>query len=159
MTNEQKADNESMTALDKVFPQQAPARPTAPPPGLGSNSTRPTAPPIQPRGKPDPYRELRRILSDAFDQASIGKGHERHAYSPVSGPNLPWDKQPILANARQVGPGGPAQQVMKKAGESVTLAGNKDFTKAKAEALGIIVYAAALFKLYEEMDTAYHADD
>ena len=99
------------------------------------------------------YEELDRILKLAFDQSAQGKGHERHAYSPT-GILLPWDQQPILANARQVGPGGPAQQVMKKAGESVTMAGNKNLAGAKAEALGAIVYAAALFKLYEEMDAA-----
>jgi hypothetical protein len=67
---------------------------------------------------------------------------------------MPWHHQPILVNARQVGPGGPAMQVMKKAGESVTMAGNLNFASAKAEALGAIVYAAALYKLYEEMEKA-----
>lgn len=103
--------------------------------------------------EPYGYNELERILKLAFQQASTGKGRERHAFSPA-GIFMPWDQQPILANARQIGPGGPAMQVMKKAGESVTMAGNKNFAGAKAEALGAIVYAAALYKLYEEMEQA-----
>lgn len=99
-----------------------------------------------------PYAQLERILKLAYEQAAAGKGRERHASSPVG--NRAWHEQPILANARQIGPGGPAMQIMKKAQESVTMAGNRDFTKAKAEALGAIVYAAALYKLYEEMEQA-----
>lgn len=98
------------------------------------------------------YEHLDRILKLAFTQASDGKGKERHAFGPVG--FQPWDKQPILANARQVGPGGLAQQVMKKAGESVGMSTKGNYAGAKAEALGAIVYAAALFKLYEEMEQA-----
>ena len=101
----------------------------------------------------DGYVELERILKLAYNQSATGKGKERHA---TAGTNavMAWHEQPILANARQVGPGGPAMQVMKKAGESVTMAGNRNFAGAKAEALGAIVYAAALYKLYEEMEQA-----
>lgn len=113
-------------------------------------STRPTF--VPPGHAPTPYGELERILKLAFDQAANGKGRERHAMGPVG--FRPWDRQPILENARQVGPGGPALQIMKKAQESVTMAGNKNFAGAKAEALGAIVYAAALYKLFEEMDNA-----
>lgn len=98
------------------------------------------------------YEELLRILSSAYKQSSDGKGRDRHAASPVG--FRPWHEQPILANARQVGPGGPAQQVMKKVQEAVTMAGNGNFDGAKAEALGAIVYAAALHKLFEEMEAA-----
>lgn len=101
---------------------------------------------------PKPYDELHRILGLAFNQAALGKGKERHAEQAIGA--MPWHHQPILVNARQVGPGGPAMQVMKKAGESVTMAGNLNFEGAKAEALGAIVYAAALYKLYEEMEKA-----
>lgn len=97
-----------------------------------------------------PYAELQRILKLAYDQSASGKGAERHAASPVG--VRAWHDQPILANARQVGPGGPALQIMKKSQESVTMAGNGNFAGAKAEALGAIVYAAALYKLYEEME-------
>lgn len=96
------------------------------------------------------YEHLGRILSYAYEQSSSGKGKERHAMGPVG--FQPWHQQPILANARQVGPAGLAQQVMKKAGESVGMSTREDFPAAKAEALGAIVYAAALYKLYEEME-------
>lgn len=99
------------------------------------------------------YGELDRILDLAYRQSALGKGHARHAYSPIG--FRPWQDQPILANARQVGPGGPAQQIMKKAQESVGMSVERNFDGAKNEALGVIVYAAALFKLYEEMEQAH----
>lgn len=120
--------------------QSNPLRPGSP--AMGVNNPKPTG----------PYSELSDILKKAFEQAATGKGHERHAASPVG--MLPWVQQPILANARQVGPAGPAQQIMKKAGESVGMANNFNFGGAKAEALGCIVYAAALYRLYEEMEQA-----
>lgn len=96
------------------------------------------------------YDALRRALAAAYRQAAAGKGRERHASTAVG--VVPWDRQPILENARQVGPGGPAMQVMKKAGESVGMAQRGELGKAKAEALGAIVYAAALYVLYDEME-------
>ena len=98
------------------------------------------------------YEVLSPILSAAYQQAATGKGKERYSTGPVG--FQPWHMQPILTNARQVGPGAPAFQVMKKAQESVTMAGNKNYTGAKAEALGAIIYAAALFRLYQEMEWA-----
>lgn len=100
------------------------------------------------------YDHLHRILGKAYHQAAIGKGNSRHAVGPVGFRS--WDEQPILANARQVGAGGPAQQVMKKAQEAVTMSGNNNFAGAKAETLGIMVYAAALYKLFEEMEAAHN---
>lgn len=96
------------------------------------------------------YEQLYRILKLAYDQAASGKGKERHSVGPVG--FRAWEDQPILANARQVGPGGPALQVMKKIQEAVTMAGNGNFTGAKSETLGAVVYAAAMFKLLEEME-------
>lgn len=98
----------------------------------------------------DGYHYLESIFGLAYEQAAKGKGHERHAHSPVG--FRVWHEQPILANARQVGPAGPAQQVMKKAQESVMMASRKDFEGAKAEALGAMVYAAAMYQLYVEME-------
>lgn len=98
------------------------------------------------------YEALSAILAEAYLQAATGKGKERHSVGPVG--FQPWHHQPILANARQVGPGSMSYQVMKKAQESVTMAGNKNYTGAKAEALGAIIYAAALFRLYQEMEWA-----
>lgn len=115
----------------------------------GTNTTNHGHMPVR-QGSVKGYEALDTILGKAYSQAAAGKGKERHAMSPVG--FQPWEQQPILANARQVGPGGLAQQVMKKAGESTGMAGRKDFEAAKAEALGAIVYAAALYKLYEEME-------
>lgn len=96
------------------------------------------------------YEELERILKLAFEQSASGKGRSRHAIGPVG--FRPWHEQPILANSRQLGPAGPALQIMKKAQEAVTMTGNKQHVAAKAEVLGIIVYAAAMYKLLEEME-------
>lgn len=102
------------------------------------------------------YDDLRMILDLALDQAASGKGRNRHAVGPVG--FRPWADQPILANARQVGPGGPAMQVMKKVQEAVTMAGNGNLSAAQQEALGAIVYAAALFKLLREMEIANNGE-
>jgi len=120
--------------LQKTFETKAPAKPDI----LGT--------PVE------GYDTLGYILRQAYAQAAIGKGSKRHAKGVVG--FMAWHFQPILANARQVGPGGPAFQVMKKTQESVTMAGNKDFAAAKAEALGAIVYAAALYQIYHEMEMA-----
>lgn len=98
------------------------------------------------------YGELYRILHLAFEQSATGKGRERHAHSCVG--FKAWDKQPILEISRMVGPGYASGQVAKKVQEAVTMAGNRNFTGAKAEALGAVVYAAALYKLFEEMEQA-----
>lgn len=100
--------------------------------------------------KPTGYEELRDILDLAYDQAAAGKGRDRHAYGPVG--FRPWTEQPILANARQVGPGGLALQCMKKSQEACGMAGRGDYTAARAEVLGTIVYAAAMYRLLEEME-------
>jgi hypothetical protein len=96
------------------------------------------------------YEHLSRILGLAHSQSSAGKGKQRHATGPTG--FKPWDRQPILEISRMVGPGYAAGQAMKKTQEAVTMAGNKNFSAAKAEALGAIVYAAALYKLLEEME-------
>ena len=101
---------------------------------------------------PHPYIELQRIMTLAYQQAASGKGKQRHAFGPVG--FRPWDQQPILVNARQVGPGGPALQVMKKMQEATGMVGNGQYDAALAEALGAMVYAAAFYKLVEEMKSA-----
>lgn len=100
--------------------------------------------------KPDGYAALRHILGQAFAQAAKGKGKERHATGPTG--FRAWDHQPILQIGRMVGPGYAAGQVQKKVQEAVTMTGNGQFGAAKAEALGAIVYAAALFKIIEEIE-------
>lgn len=97
----------------------------------------------------DGYEILEGILGKAYEQSAKGKGHSRHAHSPVG--FRAWHDQPILANARQVGPAGPAQQVMKKIQEATMMAARGDYDAAQAEALGAIVYAAAFYQLALEM--------
>jgi hypothetical protein len=92
----------------------------------------------------DGYAPLRRVLDAAFAQSAIGKGRDRHAKG------RPFDKQPIMEIARMVGLGGHAYQVCKKAQEATTMASREDFEAAKAEMLGVIVYAAAGYLLIEE---------
>jgi len=98
------------------------------------------------------YDVLAEVLATAYLQAATGKGRERHSTGPLG--FQPWHLQPIMQMGRMVGPGGHAYQIQKKAQESVTMAGNKNFMGAKAEALGAIVYAAALFRLYAEQEEA-----
>ncbi len=98
------------------------------------------------------YEVLSGILSAAYQQAATGKGKDRHSTGPLG--FQPWHLQPIMSIGRQVGPGGHAYQIAKKAQESVTMQGNGNFAGAKAEALGAIVYAAALYRLYLEMEAA-----
>lgn len=95
------------------------------------------------------YEYLMEALMRAYLQAATGKGKDRHTTTAVG--FQPWHLQPTMNSARQIGPGGPAFQAMKKAQEAVTLAGNKDFERAMAEALGIIHYGAVLYWLLDEM--------
>ncbi|MBS4051289.1 MAG: hypothetical protein KGZ69_08800 [Methylomonas sp.] len=93
----------------------------------------------------DLYGPLRRVLGSAFSQSASGKGRERHAN------NKPFLEQPIMEIARMVGLGGHTYQVCKKAQEATSMASRNEFEAAKAEMLGIIVYASAGFLLIEEL--------
>ena len=86
------------------------------------------------------YQPLARALAAAYAQSAHGKGKERHANSK------PFDEQPIMEIVRlfgQAGIVGHAYQIIKKAQEAgnMALRGNTD--AARAEFLGVIVYAAA----------------
>lgn len=107
---------------------------------------------ITPAHPAHPYHHLMHILKLAYQQSAEGKGKSRHASSPVG--NRPWLDQPILTNARQLGPAAPAFQVMKKTQEAVAMAGNLNYDAAMAEMLGAIVYAAATYQLLWEMKAA-----
>lgn len=93
--------------------------------------------------KDDGYGSLRRVLALAVEQASVGKGKERHANG------RPFDEQPIMEIGRMVGSGYPLGQAMKKAQESARLPNDR----AKAELLGAINYLAAAYMLLEEMQS------
>ena len=87
----------------------------------------------------DGYDGLRHVLALALEQASVGKGKERHANGKA------FDRQPIMEIGRMVGSGYPLGQAMKKAQESTRLPPDR----AKAELLGAINYLAAAYLLLE----------
>lgn len=80
------------------------------------------------------YEELASVLQEAIEQASSGKGKERHAVGEEA-----FQEQLICHLSKQVGVAGPVFQVVKKAVESCRL----PYPRSKAELLGAIVYAAA----------------
>ena len=82
----------------------------------------------------DDYASLRRVLGEACDQASKGKGKERHAQ------DLPFDQHPMQSLIDLYGPGFAAGQIGKKAQEALRLPTDM----AVQELLGVIVYAAGL---------------
>lgn len=88
------------------------------------------------------YEPLRRALQAAFEQSAHGKGKERHANSK------PFDEQPIMEIVRlfgQAGIVGHAYQIIKKAQEAGNMALRGKTDAARAEFLGVIVYAAAAY--------------
>lgn len=99
------------------------------------------------------YERLQEILKLAFAQSATGKGRERHAYGPMG--FKPWTEQPIMEIGRMVGPGGHAYQVNKKAQEAINMATRGDFNAAKAEVLGAIVYAAAMYHILDEQQAVF----
>jgi hypothetical protein len=76
------------------------------------------------------YIELRRLYQKAYDQATKGKGEERHG-SPDN-----WECQIAMRIARDVGRGYPEGQALKKINESSRL----DREAAIAELYGAINY-------------------
>lgn len=78
------------------------------------------------------YYSLAAVLARAFDQASKGKGNERHANA------LPFDQQPMQATAGKFGVGFLLGQATKKAEESQGMPTDR----AVAELLGAINYIA-----------------
>lgn len=89
----------------------------------------------------DGYLPLRRVLALAHEQASSGKGAQRH------GQGQPFDRQPMLEIGRMVGPGFCLGQAIKKAQE----ASRMEPDAAKREILGAINYLAGAYLLLEEM--------
>lgn len=91
------------------------------------------------------YESLATVLVKALEQAQSGKGKARHQLGTT-----PFHRQPIVEIGRMVGPGGPAQQVMKKTQEAMRLPPEQ----AIAELLGAINYAAATILVIEEQAQA-----
>jgi hypothetical protein len=90
----------------------------------------------------DPYVDLRQVLMLALEQASGGKGAERH------GNGKPFDRQPMLEISRMLNgsPIGCMYQAIKKTQE----ASRMDRGAAKRELLGAINYLAGAYLLLEE---------
>lgn len=87
-------------------------------------------------GAPE-YQGLMSVLREAYWQASVGKGAERHAGDQ----KLPFHEQPIYTISRMLNsPEGLRYQIIKKIGESKDLIGNAKIR----ELYGAIVYTAAL---------------
>lgn len=92
----------------------------------------------------DGYESLADVLARAFDQASNGKGQERHANA------LPFHKQPMQVIAGQVGTGFLLGQAIKKIQESQKLPPGRD----TAELLGAINYIAGCVIFLESQHQA-----
>jgi len=90
----------------------------------------------------DDYYSLRYVLKMALEQASVGKGKERHAT------DKPFDRQPMLEIGRMVGPGFCLGQAIKKAQESSRM----EPDAAQRELLGAINYLAGAYLLLEEIE-------
>ena len=90
-----------------------------------------------------PYAPLERVLMLALDQASGGKGAQRH------GQGKPFDRQPMLEISRMLNgsPVGCMYQAIKKTQE----ASRMDRDAAQRELLGAINYLAGAYLLLEEM--------
>ena len=98
-------------------------------------------------GFSDPnYETLARILKMAYDQASAGKGKERHANGRK------FDDQPIMTIAKDHGLGYQTGQAEKKLKESHTLLKLKGKEAAIRELLGVINYTAAAIAFIENME-------
>ena len=88
------------------------------------------------------YEKLNNVLGDAFNQASSGKGKERHAQ------DLPFDQQPMRKIVDLVGVGFALGQAIKKAQESLRM----EPDAAYRELLGAINYLAGAALYYRDQD-------
>jgi hypothetical protein len=95
------------------------------------------------------YDELAIILRDAFEQASRGKGAERHAN------DLPFDQQPMQSiSSLFYSDKGMAFQVVKKLREGLDM---PEFDRLERELLGSIVYTAGIILWHKRRHTAENA--
>lgn len=94
----------------------------------------------------DGYDALRGVLADAAEQASSGKGRERHANGK------PFDRQPIMEIGRMLSSvcDGELYQAIKKSQEASGMISRGDFDAAERELLGGINYLAAAILLIRE---------
>lgn len=90
------------------------------------------------------YESLAVVLNEALDQASHGKGKERHANGHD------FLDQPIMEIGRMVGVGYQTGQAMKKTQEAVGMLNRDQKDRAIAELLGAINYLAVAVILIRE---------
>lgn len=90
---------------------------------------------LGPRTSAD-YAPLRAVLDAAHDHAARGKGNDRHANGRA------FVEQPMMKITRDVGPGFPLGQAMKKAQEAGGMIDRGELRAAEAECLGAINYLA-----------------
>lgn len=96
---------------------------------------------------PPEYQSLAGILQSAINQASAGKGAERHTDRPT-----PFLEQPIMEIARMLGSiDGHAYQIMKKAQESARMTKRGNYDGAVKDLLGAVNYCAAAILLIREL--------
>ena len=96
------------------------------------------------------YESLATVYDSAIEQASEGKGRERHASEGEA-----YEKQIICEVARRVGLGYPLGQAVKKVYESQRLGGERGV----AELLGALNYvAAAVIVMREGVEPAPKAE-
>jgi hypothetical protein len=95
------------------------------------------------------YDELAIILRDAFEQASRGKGAERHAN------DLPFDQQPMQSISSLFDSDkGMAFQVVKKLREGLDM---PEYERLERELLGSIVYTAGIILWHKRRHTTENA--
>jgi hypothetical protein len=94
------------------------------------------------------YEALGAIFRDAFDQASAGKGKDRHAQGER------FEDQPILDIGRRRGRGFVLGQAEKKIGEADRMLNRDERGAARRELLGALNYIAAAVILIDEAEAA-----
>lgn len=100
---------------------------------------------LSPHTRVEGYLELERVLCAAYDQASAGKGKERHAAGDE------FNAQPILTIGRLLkSADGEAYQAIKKTREALMMHRRGQTDAAIRELLGAINYLAAVAILVSE---------
>jgi hypothetical protein len=99
------------------------------------------------------YSKLWNMLCRAYEQASEGKGRERHASDD------PFEQQEICEGIRKCGTGAATFQVRKKILEAARLMEKGEYEQALTDILGAIVYASAFGIVVDEKLNAVEKDE